>query len=111
MSLRGLKDSLQPKGYQKIHLAKKKLAPEDSGASSVGSMPYITLIPIVVMPVMTVIAVSVGPVVCRPRIVAVVRIRSVVAIWIISGAVVTVSVSWITKSDSDSSDANRNLSV
>ncbi len=74
-------------------------------------MPYITLIPIVVMPVMTVIAVSVGPVVCRPRIVAVVRIRSVVAIWIISGAVVTVSVSWITKSDSDSSDANRNLSV
>ena len=24
MSLRGLKDSLQPKGYQKIHLAKKR---------------------------------------------------------------------------------------
>jgi len=67
-------------------------------------MPYITLIPIVVMPVMTVIAVSVGPVVCRPRIVAVVG--SVIAIWIIA-----VSVPRITISDPDSSDANRNLSV
>ena len=67
-------------------------------------MPYITLIPIVVMPVMTVIAVSVGPVVCRPRIVAVVG--SVIAIWIVA-----VSVPWIAISDPDSSDANRNLSV
>ena len=108
MSLRGLKDSLQPKGYQKIHLGKKKLAPEDSGASSVGSMPYITLIPVVVMmPVVTVIAVSVGPVVCRPRIVAVVG--SVIAIWII--AAVAIPVTRITISNSDSSDANRNLSV
>ena len=75
-------------------------------------MPYITLIPIVVMmPVMTVIAVSVGPVVCRPRIVAVVAVRSVVAIWIIAGAVVTIPVPRIPKSDPDSSDANRNLSV
>jgi len=67
-------------------------------------MPYITLIPIVVMPVMTVIAVSVGPVVCRPRIVAVVG--SVIAVWIVA-----VSVPWIAISDPDSSDANRNLSV
>jgi len=68
-------------------------------------MPYIRLIPIVVMmPVMTVIAVSVGPVVCRPRIVAVVG--SVIAIWIVA-----VSVPWIAISDPDSSDANRNLSV
>jgi hypothetical protein len=75
-------------------------------------MPYITLIPIVVMmPVVTVIAVSVGPVVCRPRIVAIVG--SVIAIWIISGPVwiVAIPVTRITKSDSDSSDANRNLSV
>lgn len=76
-------------------------------------MPYITLIAIVVviMPVVTVIAVSVGPVVCRPRIVAVVG--SVIAIWIIAGPVwiVAVSVPWIAISDSDSSDANRNLSV
>jgi hypothetical protein len=52
-------------GYLKIHLAKKELAPEDSGASSVGSMPYTALIAVVVviMPVVTVIAVSVGPVV------------------------------------------------
>ena len=68
-------------------------------------MPYIRLIPIVMMmPVMTVIAVSVGPVVCRPRIVAVVG--SVIAIWIVA-----VSVPWIAISDPDSSDANRNLSV
>ena len=111
MSLPGLEDSLQRKGYQKIHLGKKKLAPEDSGASSVGSMPYITLIPIVVMmSVVTVIAVSVGPVVCRPRIVAVVG--SVIAVWIIAAVwIVTISVTRITKSDSDSPDANRNLSV
>ena len=76
-------------------------------------MPYITLIAVVVviMTVVAIVTVSVGPIVCRTRIVAVVRIRSVVAIWIISGAVVTVSVSWIAKSDPDSSDANRNLSV
>jgi hypothetical protein len=67
-------------------------------------MPYITLIAVVVviMPVVTVIAVSVG--------VAVVRIRSIVAriaaVWIVA-----VSVTWIAKSDPDSSDANRNLSV
>ena len=68
-------------------------------------MPYITLIPIVVMmPVMTVIAVSVGPVVCRPRIVAVVG--SIIAVWIVA-----VSVPWIAISDPDSSDTNRNLSV
>jgi hypothetical protein len=75
-------------------------------------MPYITLIAVVVviMPVVTVIAVSVGPVVCRPRIVVVVG--SVIAIWIIAAVwIVAVSVSWIAISDPDSSDANRDLSV
>ena len=69
-------------------------------------MPYIPLIAVVVviMPVVTVIAVSVRPVVCRPRIVAVVG--PVIAIWIIA-----VSVPRIAISDPDSSDANRNLSV
>ncbi len=77
-----------------------------------GLVSYVNLVSIVVMmPVVTVIAVSVGPVVCRPRIVAVVR--SVIAIWIIAGPVwiVAIPVTRITKSDSDSSDANRNLSV
>ena len=75
-------------------------------------MPYITLIAVVVviMPVVTVIAVSVGPVVCRPRIVVVVG--SVITIWIIAAVwIVAVSVSWIAISHPDSSDANRNLSV
>jgi hypothetical protein len=61
------------------------------------------------MPVMTVIAVSVGPVVCRPRIVAVVG--SVIAIWIIAAVWIAIPITRITISDSDSSDANRNLSV
>jgi len=77
-----------------------------------GLVPYVNLVPIVVMmPVVTVIAVSVRPVVCRPRIVAVVR--SIVAIWIIARPVwiVPIPVTRITKSDSDPSDANRNLSV
>lgn len=57
-----------------------------------------------------VITVSVGPVVCRPRIVVVVG--SVIAIWIIAAVwIVAISVTRITISDSDSSDANRNLSV
>jgi hypothetical protein len=73
----------------------------------VGLVPYVNLLPIVVMiPVVTVIAVSVRPVVCRPRIIAVVPIRSVISVWII-----TIPVSRITVSDSDSPDANRNLSV
>ena len=69
-------------------------------------MPYTTLIAVVVvmMTVVAVIAVSVGPVVCRPRIVAVVG--SIIAVWIVA-----VSVPWIAISDPDSSDTNRNLSV
>jgi hypothetical protein len=61
------------------------------------------------MPV-AVIAVSVRPVVCRPRIVAVVG--SVIAVWIIAAVwIVAISVTRITISYSDSTDANRNLSV
>ena len=94
-------------GYLKIDPPKKRAGAEDLRASSVGFVPYVNLVPIVVMmTVVAVIAVSVGPVVCRPRIIAVVRIRSVIAIWIIA-----VAVRRITKSDSDSPDANRNLSV
>ncbi len=94
-------------GYLKIDLPKKRAGAEDLRASSVGFVPYVNLVPIVVMmTVVAVIAVSVGPVVCRPRIIAVVRIRSVIAIWIVA-----VSVRWIAKSDPDSPDANRNLSV
>ncbi len=95
-------------GYLKIDPRKKRAGAEDLRASSVGLLPYVNLVPIVVvmMTVVAVIAVSVGPVVCRPRIIAVVRIRSVIAIWIVA-----VSVRWIAKSDPDSPDANRNLSV
>jgi hypothetical protein len=61
------------------------------------------------VPVVTVIAVSVRPVVCRPRIVAVVG--SVIAVWIIAAVWIAIPITRITISDSDSSDANRNLSV
>jgi hypothetical protein len=72
------------------------------------------------MTVVASVAVSIGPVVCRPRIVAVMRIRPAIAIriiagaiWIVTGAVriVTVSVSRIAKSDSNASNANRDLTV
>ena len=101
-------------GCLKMDPPKKRAGAEDVRASSVGFVPYVNLVPIVLMmPVVTVIAVSVRPVVCRSRIVAVVRIRSIIPIWIVAGCVwiVAISVTRITESDSDSSDANRNLSV
>jgi hypothetical protein len=98
-------------GYPKIDPPKKRAGAEDLRASSVGFVPYVNLVPIVVMmPVVAVIAVSVVPVVCRSRIVAVVG--SVIAIWIIAAVwIVAIPITRITPSDSDSSDANRNLSV
>ena len=74
-------------------------------------MCYVNLV-LMVVPMMTVVAivaVSVGPVVRRPTVVAVVRIRPVVAIWIITGWI-TISVTRINP-DSDSSNAYRYLSV
>src|SRR5207244_6940428 len=106
-SLRGFEDSLQHRRLSKNRSTKKRAGPEDLRASSLGLVPYVNLVPIVVMmTVVAVIAVSVRPVVCRSRIVAVVRIRSIIPIWIVA-----ISVTRITESDSDSSDANRNLSV
>src|SRR6266478_7616141 len=65
--------------------AKKEPAQNRFQASSVDFMSYVNLVPIVVMmTVVAVIAVSVGPIVRWPRIVAIVPIWSVVSIGIIS---------------------------
>jgi hypothetical protein len=94
-------------GYLKIDPQKKELARKISEPAQRVLVPYVNLLPIVVMiTVVAVIPVSVVPVVCWPGIIAVVRIRSVIAIWIVA-----VSIPRITNSDSDSPNANRNLSV
>jgi len=71
-------------------------------------MSYVNLVLMIVvmMTVVAIVAVPIGPIVRRPIVVAVVRIWPVVAVWII-----TISVSRITNSDSDPSNANRYLSV
>ena len=71
-------------------------------------MSYVNLVLMIVvmMTVVAIVAVPIGPIVRRPIVVAVVRIWPVVAVWII-----TISVSRITNSDSDPSNANGYLSV
>ena len=78
-------------------------------------MSYVNLVLMIVvmMTVVAIVAVPIVPIIRRPIVVAVVRIWPVVAVWIIAVAVwiITISVSRITKPDSDSSNADRYLSV
>ncbi len=71
-------------------------------------MSYVNLVLMIVvmMTVVAIVAVPIGPIIRRPIVVAIVRIWPVVAVRII-----TISVSRIPISDSDSSNANRYLSV
>ena len=77
-------------------------------------MSYVNLVLMIVvmMTVVAIVAVPVGPIIRRPIVVAVVWICPVVAIRIIGPVrIITISVSRITNSDSDSPNANRYLSV